>query len=66
MAERLEWHSSWHAEQAWLAALVDAFERVTVAEIAATPCDPTELAACERYLARPSVGAIGAVSRLLN
>ena len=65
MAERLEWHSSLHAEQAWLAALVDAFEQVAAAESTAG-CDPNALAACARYLARPNVGAIGAVSRLLN
>ena len=55
MAEQMDWHvRTGSTEPSWLAGLIDRIEMVSQSEQRAARCEPAMIAACQRYLARPS------------
>jgi len=55
MAQQTQQWRSEDGETAWLSALVETMERVSHAELRATPCARSLLVAVEAHLARPPV-----------
>jgi hypothetical protein len=66
MAEQMDWQVRNGSEPSWLAGLIERLEMVSQSEHRATCCEAAVIAACQRYLARPSADATVSKARLLN